>query len=84
MMALLRSQGLRHMWREPSALLGYVKDDTYSIGSVTGAIMAWSTISCRSFSIAFLHSMGSFLLACCAGETEGSNLLVNTPGMLPV
>ena len=84
MMALLRSQGLRHMQREPSALWGYVKDDTHSIGSVNGAIMAWSTISCRSFSIASLHSMGTFLLACCTGETEGSNLMVYTPGMLPV
>ena len=72
------------MQREPSALQGYVKDDTHSIGSVTGAIMAWSTISCRSFSVASLHSMGTFLLASCTGESEGSNLMVYIPGMLPV
>ena len=35
------------MQREPSCFWGYVRDDTPSIGSVTGAIMAWSTISCR-------------------------------------
>ena len=72
------------MQREPSALWGYVKDDTHAIGSVTGAIMAWSTISCKSFSMASLHSMGTFLLACCTGRKEGSNLMVYTPGMLPV
>ena len=72
------------MQREPSALWGYVKDDTHSIGSVTGAIMAWSTISCKSFSMASLHSMGTFLLACCTWGREGSNLMVYTPGMLPV
>ena len=31
-----------------------------------------------------MHSMGTFLLACCTGETEGSNLIVYTPGILPV
>ena len=72
------------MWREPSVLWGYVKDDTHSVGSVTGAIMAWSTISCKSFSMASLHSMGTFLLVCCTGGIEGSNLMVYTPGMLPV
>ena len=41
-------------------------------------------MSCRSFSIASLHSMGTFLLACCTGGTEGSNLMVYTPGILPV
>ena len=56
------------MLREPSVLWGYVKDDTHSVGSVTGAIMAWSTISCKSFSMASLHSMGTFLLVCCTGE----------------
>ena len=34
--------------------------------------------------MASLHSMGTFLLACCTGGTEGSNLIVYTPGMLPV
>ena len=72
------------MQREPSALWGYVKDNTHAIGSVTGAIMAWSTISCKSFSMASLHSMRTFVLACCIGGTEGSNLMVYTPGMLPV
>ena len=81
-MALLRSQGLRHMQREPSGFWGYVKDDTHSIGSVTGAIMAWSTTSCRSFSIASQHSMGTFLLTCCTGGTEGSRQMVYTPGIL--
>ena len=71
------------MWREPSCFQGYIKDDTQSVGSVTGAIMAWSTMSCRSFSVAFLHSMGTFLLSC-TGGTEGSNLMVYTPGILPV
>ena len=34
--------------------------------------------------MASLHSMGTFLLACCTGGTEGSNLIVYTPGILPV
>ena len=72
------------MQREPFCFWGYVKDDTHSVGSVTGAIMAWSTMSCRNFSIASLHSMGTFLLECCTGGTEGSNLIVYTPGILPV
>ena len=72
------------MWRGPSGFWGYVKDDTHSVGSVTGVIMAWLTISCRSFSIASLHSVGTFLLACCTGGTEGSRQIVYTPGMLPV
>ena len=72
------------MWRVPSCFQGYVRDDTHSIGSVTGAIMAWSTTSRRRFLIASLHSMGTFLLACCTGVTEGSNLMVYTPGILPV
>ena len=76
--------GSKHIRREPSCFWGYVKDDTHSVGSVTGAIMAWSTISCRSFSIASLHSMGTFCLACITGGTEGSNLIVYTPGILPV
>ena len=72
------------MQREPSCFQGYVRDDTHSVGSVTEAIMAWSTMSCRSFSIASLHSMGTFLLACSTWGTEGSNLMVYTPGILPV
>ena len=34
--------------------------------------------------MASLHSMGTFLLACYTGEIEGSNLIVYTPGILPV
>ena len=34
--------------------------------------------------MASLHSMGTFLLVCCTGGTEGSNLIVYTPGMLHV
>ena len=45
-------------------LLGDVRDDTHSIGLVTGVIICWSTISCRCFSIASLHLIGTFLLAC--------------------
>ena len=72
------------MWREPSGFRGYVRDDIHSIGSVTGVIMTWLTIFCRSFSIASLHSIGTFLLACCTGWTEGSRQIVYTPGILPV
>ena len=34
--------------------------------------------------MASLHSMGTFLLACCTGEIEGSNLIVYTTGSMPV
>ena len=71
MMALLRSLGLRHMQREPSGFWGNVKEDTHSIGSVTGVIMPWSTISCRSFSMAFLHSMGTFSKCVELGRRRG-------------
>ena len=64
-------------------LVGFVKDDTHLVGSVTGVIMPWSTISCRSFSIASLHSMGTFLLVHCTGGKEGLRWMVYSPGMLP-
>ena len=76
--------GSRQLWREPSGFWGYVRDDTHSIGSVTGAIIPWSNIYCRSFSMASLHSMGTLNLACCTGRKEGSRQIVFTPGMLPV
>ena len=68
---IIKVMGDLDMWRETSDFWGYVKDDTHSLGSGTGAIMAWSTISCRSFSIASLHSMGTFLLAFCTGGQKG-------------
>ena len=56
-----------------------------SIGSVTGEIMPWSTISCRSFSMASLHSMEDLSsYACCTGGKVGSRQIVYSPGMLPV
>ena len=72
------------MWSEPSGLWGYVRDDTPSIGSVTGVIMPWSTLSCRIFSMALLHSVGTFLLACCTVGKVGSRQMVYISGMLPV
>ena len=83
MITLFKSQGPRHIWREPSGFWGYVRDDIHSVGSVTGAIITWSTISCRSFSIVSLHSMGTFLLACCTGGIEGPRQIVYTPCILP-
>ena len=71
MIVLLRSLGSKQIWREPSGLQGYVRDDTHSIGSVNGVIVPWSTVSCRSFSIDSLHSVGTFLLACCNGGEGG-------------
>ena len=44
-MALLRSFGLRHMCKVSSGLLGYVKDNTHSVGHETGAIRSLLTIS---------------------------------------
>ena len=58
MMALLKSLGSKHMWRDPSGSQEYVKEDTHSVGSETGVIIPWSTISCRSFLIASLQLNG--------------------------
>ena len=84
MIALFRSLGSKQIQREPSGLWGYVRDDIHSIGSVSEVIMPWSTVSCRSFSIASLHSMGTLHLAWCTGGTEGSRQIVYTPGILAV
>ena len=34
--------------------------------------------------MASLHSMGTFVLACCTGGNVGSRWMVYSPGMLPV
>ena len=71
MIALLRSLRLKQIQKEPSGFQGYVRDDIHSIGSVTEVIMPWSTMSCRSFSMASLHSMGTLHIACCTGGRKG-------------
>ena len=45
MIALLRSQGSKHMHSDPLGLQGYVSEETHSVGSVTDVIMPKSTIS---------------------------------------
>ena len=40
-MALFRSLGSRHIWREPSGLQWYVREDTQSVGQETGAMTLW-------------------------------------------
>ena len=48
----------------PSGFLGYVSEETHSVGSMTGVIIPWSTMFWRAFSIYSLASVGTSLWAC--------------------
>ena len=68
---------------EPSGFVGYVIDETHSVGLVTGAIICGCSISLSFFSISSLWCVGTLHLACCTGGTVGSSLMEYLPGMLP-
>ena len=72
MMPLFQSQGSKKIQRVTSGLWGYVREDTHSIGSVTGAITCRSTISCMIFSVCSWYSFGTYLYACWTGSIDGS------------
>ena len=74
----------REIWREPSNLRGYVRDDTHSVGSETGAMTPWVTMSFRLHTSCSWYLIGTFLWGCWIGDTEGSVLMVYVPGMFPM
>ena len=85
MIALFKLWGSKQGQIVPSDFLGYVNDETHSVGSVTGEIIPLSTIFCSVFSISSLASVRNFpLQAYCTGDIEGSTLIVYCPGMFPV
>ena len=63
--------GSRQGQMVPSDFLGYVNEETYSVGLVTGVIIPWSTMCWRAFSISSLASIGTFLQACWTGVLRG-------------
>ena len=75
---------LRHMHKVPSGSLGYVRDDTHSIGWETGATAPLLTISLRVCSVCSWYSMDTFHCECWTGRMEGSVLMVCILDMLPV
>ena len=85
MMTLLRSLGSRHMQRDPLGFWGYIREDTHSIGSVTGVLICWSTISCWEFfnSLSTIKGDLSSSMLNWRG-TEGSRQIVYAPGILPI
>ena len=84
MIALFKLQGSKQGQIVPPDFLGYVSDETHSVGSVTGAIIPLLTIFCNAFSISSLASIGTFLQACCTGGIDESTLIVYCPGIFPV
>ena len=60
-----------------------MREETHSVGSVTGVIMPKFTISCSAVSIGSLYSMGTLQRACCTGGIEGSVQIVYVPHRLP-
>ena len=81
-MALLRSLG-QGICREIHWSFGVCHERHHSVGSVTGVIICWSTISCRVFA-SFSTFNGTFILACLTGRIKGSRWIVYIPGILPV
>ena len=84
MIALFKLWGSKQGQIVPSDFLGYLSDETHSVGSVTGAIIPLLTIFCSAFSISSLASIRTFVWACCTGGTDESTLIVNCPGIFPV
>ena len=76
MMALFKLLGSRHTLTSPFGFLGNVTEETHGVGSTYSVIISSSIKKSSSLSIASFDSIGTFLLACVAGLTVGSTLML--------